>query len=411
MSVDNLPKTIWWEQDRVRMVDQSRLPLVGDVLEVASYEGIMWAIGGMAVRGAPALGVATAMGMALFAVNEYDYLTDMEDFLTALDGVADEICDTRPTAANMRWAAERMRAVARENAEMDIADLRKRLVDEALAIAEEDEARNRAMGAHGAELLPDECQVLTHCNAGSLATYFYGTALGVVYAAHEAGKQVAVWVDETRPVLQGARLTAWELGMVGIPYKLIVDSAAGMAMTGGGIDAVIVGADRIAANGDVANKIGTYQLAVLAKTHDIPFYVVAPTSTIDLTMADGSKITIEQRDSREVAGTTFAAAIESLDPAAESAFRVLTVDGAVALDLGRGHELVVSSKDTGFQLDGWFRNAPLEADVFNPAFDVTPAEYVTAIVTENGVARPGFAETLPEVCEGAGSLADLVKGD
>jgi len=266
MSIDDLPKTIWWEDDTVRLVDQSRLPLVGDVLECKAYDGVCWAIKGMAVRGAPALGVAAAMAIALFARNESDHITEMDDFLVALVNVSDDVVSTRPTAVNLFWGAERMIKLAQESKDsMTVEELRDRLVEEAIMIAEEDEERNRRMGAYGAELLGDEPQILTHCNAGSLATARFGTALGVIYAAAEAGKKPRVWVDETRPVLQGARITTWELMMAGIPCKLVADNMAGMLMRADVVDAVIVGADRIAANGDVANKIGTYSLAVLAK--------------------------------------------------------------------------------------------------------------------------------------------------
>jgi S-methyl-5-thioribose-1-phosphate isomerase len=288
MGIEGIPRTLWWGTDEnsglpaVFMIDQSRLPLSGDVLVCVTHEGVCMAISGMAVRGAPALGVAAAMAIALWAANESDELTDPAEFLEQLDSVANTITSTRPTAVNLFWGAERMRALARANSDKPIAGLRELLVTEAQKMAEEDEARNREIGRYGAELLPDEARVLTHCNAGSLATAYFGTALGVIFTAHEQGKIGGVWVDETRPVLQGSRLTAWELRMAGIPFRLITDNMAASVMKNGWVDAIIVGADRIAANGDVANKIGTYGVAVLAKEHGIPFYVAAPTSTVDL---------------------------------------------------------------------------------------------------------------------------------
>ncbi len=412
MSTDQLPRTLWWEDGRVRLIDQSRLPLTGDVLECATYDGVCWAIQGMAVRGAPALGVAGAMALALFAMNESDHIDDVEDFLTALDVVGEEVVATRPTAVNLAWGVERLKAAVRakasEDAELDT--LRTAVLDEALAIAEEDEAANREMGRLGAELLPDSPQILTHCNAGSLATAYYGTALGVVFAAHEAGKEPRVWVDETRPMLQGSRLTLWELMRVGVQAKLIADNMAGMLMASGAVDAVLVGADRIAANGDVANKIGTYSLAVLAEAHDVPFYVVAPTSTIDLTMDAGDEIPIEERDAFELAGVGFSGLFVS-DEAATEAFSGVTSDGPYVFDFQGGHELVLTRKEgddgVSFQIDGWARTAPAGADVFNPAFDVTPARLVTAIVTERGVARPDYGESLRQVCEGSGAIHEV----
>lgn len=405
---DRLPKTIWWEDDRVRLIDQSRLPLVGDIIECAGHEGVCWAIRGMAVRGAPALGVAAAMAIALFAKNESEHIDEMDDFMEALANVADDVTATRPTAVNLFWGAERMVQLALKNRdELSIEELREKLVEEALAIAEEDAERNRKIGEHGAELLGDEPQILTHCNAGSLATSHYGTALGVVFAAHEAGKSPRVWVDETRPVMQGSRLTMWELMMMGVPAKLIADNMAAVVMKAGAVDAVIVGADRIAANGDTANKIGTYGLAVLAKHHGIPFYVAAPTSSVDMSLPDGEQIPIEERDERELTGLTFSAVLLSPDDSAKETLDSLTEEGPYAFEFERGHELVVSPKEEGFQFDGWFRTVPIDADVFNPAFDVTPAEFVTAIITENGVAYPPFDESLAKVCEGSGALHEI----
>jgi methylthioribose-1-phosphate isomerase len=249
--------------------------------------------------------------------------------------------------------------------------------------------------------------VLTHCNAGSLATAYFGTALGVIFTAHEQGKIGGVWVDETRPVLQGSRLTAWELRMAGIPFRLITDNMAASVMKNGWVDAIIVGADRIAANGDVANKIGTYGVAVLAKEHGIPFYVAAPTSTVDLTLASGDDIVIEERDPREVLGMSFSGVIEPHTPAESTALDALTKDGAWEMPISKGHAMEIVRRGGGYRMDGWVRIAPPDIDVYNPAFDVTPASYVTAIITENGVARPDYATSLAAMCEGSGALHEI----
>jgi methylthioribose-1-phosphate isomerase len=308
------------------MIDQRRLPGELVMLEATTVDELCVAIRELAVRGAPALGVAGAMGMAL-AVRAGD----------DLDRAAATIRGTRPTAVNLAWGVDRARAAADP-------------VAEARAMAAEDVTRNRRLGAHGADLVPQNGRVLTHCNAGALACAGYGTALGVIRAANEQGRAPVVWVDETRPVLQGARLTAWELARLGIPATLVADGMAAGLMAAGEVDCVVVGADRIAANGDVANKVGTYGLAVLAAYHGVPFYVAAPTSTVDLARASGADIPIEQRPAEEV--TMLA-----------------------------GHRI-----------------APEGTAVDNRAFDVTPATLVTAIVTEEGVARPPYAESLADVC-------------
>jgi methylthioribose-1-phosphate isomerase len=412
MAITDIPRTIWWADDEsgrpaVYMVDQSRLPLVGDVLVCSVYEGVCVAIAGMAVRGAPALGVAAAMAVALWVANESDEIERIEEFLAAVDAVAGEVAATRPTAVNLAWGAERIRRLAHESADRPIVELRELLVREAIAMAEEDEARNREIGRLGAGLLPDDARVLTHCNAGSLATAYFGTALGIVFTAHEQGRIAGVWVDETRPVFQGARLTAWELKIAGVPFRLITDSMAASVMRAGMVDAVIVGADRIAANGDVANKIGTYGLAVLCKEHGIPFYVAAPTSTVDLTLESGDGIVIEQRDPREVEGFTFSGVFEPDSPAASRAFDMLTTEGPYTLPLAKGHVLEVSRKGAAYQLDGWARIAPPNVEIYNPAFDVTPAAYVTAIITERGVLRAPYAESLSGACAGSGAIHEL----
>jgi methylthioribose-1-phosphate isomerase len=263
------------------------------------------------------------------------------------------------------------------------------------------------IGVHGAALLAPGARVLTHCNAGSLATGYFGTALGVIYTAHAEGKIDHVWVDETRPVLQGSRLTAWELRMVGVPFTLIPDNASGSLMRAGKVDAVIVGADRIAANGDVANKIGTYNLAVLCKEHGIPFYVAAPSSTVDLTLPTGDDITIEERDEAEVTGVTASGIIEARSPEESRALDLITASGARGLGMTKGHQMNIARKGGAYQFDAWMRIAPPGVHVYNPAFDVTPAAYVTAIITECGVARPDFAASLAELCCGTGAIHEL----
>ena len=328
-----------WQDGALQILDQTRLPAEEVWLEVDAIPDLVEAIQKLRVRGAPAIGIAAALGVAMAA---HQYTGPDEAFVPTLHEAIQVLAATRPTAVNLFWALERMKAVLNEGAVADPDLLRVRLKDEALAILAEDRVTCRTLGRHGAALLPSECTLLTHCNAGALATADYGTALGVVYAAVEAGKRVRVFVDETRPLLQGARLTAWELQKAGIDVTVLPDSAAGTLLASGVIDAVLVGADRIAANGDTANKIGTYPLAVLARRHEVPFYVAAPVSTLDLSLPTGQEIPIEQRPGEEV-----------------------------ALSLGR-------------------RTVPEGVAVYNPAFDITPAELITAIVTERGVVRPPF---------------------
>jgi methylthioribose-1-phosphate isomerase len=311
----SIPPTIEWAGGAVRLIDQRRLPGELAFLECRTVDELCTAIRTLAIRGAPALGAAGAMGIALAAATG-----------EPLDGAARRLKATRPTAVNLAWGVDRALAAADPAAEAE-------------RIAAEDVERNRRLGAHGAELLPEDARVLTHCNTGSLACVGYGTALGVIRAAHETGRRPSVWVDETRPVLQGARLTAWELQRLGIPCTLVADAMAGALMATGDVDAVIVGADRIAANGDVANKIGTYGLAVLADHHGIPFYVAAPRSTFDPDTPDGAAIPVELRDGEEVA--------------------------------------VVGGR----------RLAPEGVAVENRAFDVTPAALVTAYISEEGITR------------------------
>jgi methylthioribose-1-phosphate isomerase len=414
---DRIPRTIWWEDAkadqaaRVLMIDQTRLPLAGDVLVCEVHEGVCMAIGSLAVRGAPALGVAAAFAVALWVANESEGYDTVDAFLAGLDDVAEDVAETRPTAVNLAWGAERMRLLAHANADLPLPELKSLLLQEAKNIAAEDERRNREIGRLGAELLGPDSKVLTHCNAGSLATSFFGTAVGIIFAAHEQGKIAHVWVDETRPVLQGARLTAWELMLAEIGCAIITDNMAAAVMGAGHVDAVIVGADRIAANGDTANKIGTYGLAVLAKHHGVPFYVAAPTSTVDLTLPDGTQIVIEERDPREVAGFTVSGTFEPASPDASRAFDILTEQGPYYFEMAKGHQFAVSRKGGAYSFDGWFRMIPPNVPVFNPAFDVTPASLITAIVTERGVARPSgegdFTEALAALTEGSGSIHEL----
>ncbi|RME38458.1 MAG: S-methyl-5-thioribose-1-phosphate isomerase [Deltaproteobacteria bacterium] len=332
------------------MLDQRRLPTEETWLEYSDYRAVAEAIRDMVVRGAPAIGCAAAFG-AWFGARDID-TEDVGDFLRQFDQVCDVLAASRPTAVNLFWALERMKNFVRLHQDRPVLQLKIALEYEALAIFEEDERINMDMGRHGQELIPDGARILTHCNAGALATGGYGTALGVIRAAVAAGKKVEVFADETRPFLQGARLTAWELQRDGIPTTLICDNMAGYLMSQGRIDCVIVGADRIAANGDVANKIGTYSVAVLAKEHGIPFYVAAPISTIDFSLADGGGIPIEERNEREVTHI------------------------------------------------GDTRVAPEGIAVYNPAFDVTPARLVSAIITEKGVARGDYPTRLAELAQG-----------
>jgi len=291
-------KTLEWTDSGVRFIDQRKLPTEETYVTCATYEEVAEAIRNMTVRGAPAIGVAAAMGIALGARDaEAGHVSELR---RAFDQICEVIGETRPTAVNLFWAIRRMQQKFEACAELPVDHIRQALITEAQRMYVEDIAANEAMGRHGATLMPSSGGVLTHCNAGALATCGYGTALGVIRAAVEAGKKLQVYADETRPFLQGSRLTAWELMKDGIPTTVISDNMAGAMMKQGKIGAVVVGADRIAANGDVANKIGTYTVAVLAREHGIPFYVAAPFSTVDLETPDGSKIPIEQRSTREV---------------------------------------------------------------------------------------------------------------
>lgn len=332
--------TVEWKNGTVRLLDQSRLPGSVEFLECRDYQAVAKAIKELKVRGAPAIGVAAAMGIALGAqsvsVSGYD------EFAKAISAICDQLAATRPTAVNLFWAIERMKRKLAKLRGRPVTEIKRELIEEAQRIRDEDVALCQAIGRHGSALIKDGQTILTHCNAGALATAGYGTALGVIRAAWEQGKKIRVVADETRPVLQGARLTVWELMQDHIPVTLITDNMAGALMRQGKVHLCVVGADRIAANGDVANKIGTYSVAVLAKAHGIPFYVAAPSSTIDLATQSGDQIPIEQRNPHEV----------------------LSIHGSHLI-------------------------APAGVEVLNPAFDVTPAEYITAIITERGVFKPG----------------------
>ncbi|HUB79633.1 MAG TPA: S-methyl-5-thioribose-1-phosphate isomerase [Bryobacteraceae bacterium] len=334
-------ETIQWVNDTVVMIDQRRLPLEESYITCRTYDEVAEAIRNMTIRGAPAIGVAAAMGVALGMEQ-----ASAENLDSQFAAICDTLAATRPTAVNLFWGIDRMKRLYASLRGRPIEEIRRRVRDEALLMREEDIAICRAIGRNGAPLVPDRKTVLTHCNAGALATAGYGTALGVVRAAIETGKTIDVYADETRPFLQGARLTVWELQQDGIPATLITDNMAGHFLHSGRIGCVVVGADRIAANGDVANKVGTYSVAVLAKENNVPFFVAAPISTLDLTLVSGEQIPIEQRAASEVTHV-FGQAV-----------------------------------------------APAGIAVQNPAFDVTPARYVSAIVTERGVARAPFEESL-----------------
>jgi len=337
-------QTIAWKNGKVRIIDQTKLPHKLVYLDIKDVRSMWRAIKKLKVRGAPAIGVAGAFGVILGTkkIPAKNY----RDFKHRLDKVISYLVSCRPTAVNLFWALERMRDCAKKNSNKNVDEIKKALLKEALKITEEDKKCCRAMAKHGAKLVKSGDRILTHCNAGGLATVDYGTALGVLFEAKRQGKKISVFVDETRPLLQGARLTTWELLKEKIDVTLICDNMAASLMAKGEIDKIFVGADRIARNGDMANKIGTYNLAVLAKFHKIPFYVVAPLSTFDVKLTSGAAIPIEERSGDEVRGV-----------------------------MGK-------------------RIAPKGVKVYNPAFDVTPARLVTAIITEKGILRPPYRASL-----------------
>ncbi|MGA1794508.1 MAG: S-methyl-5-thioribose-1-phosphate isomerase [bacterium] len=338
---------IRWTDQGVRILDQTLLPATLRYITCTNYQEVADAIRSMRVRGAPAIGIAAAMGVAWGALG---MKTDEQArFFSGLEKICNVLLATRPTAVNLAWAIKRMKGVAHGHEDAAVSEIKGLLREEAERILQEDVRMNRRIGSHGEALVGDGHRILTHCNAGALATGGYGTALGIIRAAWEKKKRIHVLVDETRPALQGARLTAWELLQEGIPFTLITDNMAGDCMRRGMVDMVLVGADRITARGDVANKIGTYSLAVLANAHGIPFYVAAPSSTVDLALSSGDEIPIEERTPDEV----------------------ILLNGS--------------------------RIAPEGVAVFNPSFDVTPHHLVSAIITEHGVIRPPFSESIGEV--------------
>lgn len=337
-------KSIEWVGNSLRLLDQSKLPVETVYRTATSYKDVAEAIEHLEVRGAPAIGAAAAYGFVLGAL---EYEGPIEGLPSFMEVVQDRLAETRPTAVNLFWALRRMEDRLRECWDMeDLDEVRQTLIEEADRIAEDDRRMNRLIGEHGKEIVPEKANILTHCNAGAFATVEYGTALGVIRSAHEAGKKIHVYADETRPLLQGARLTSLELLREKIPVTLIADNMAGYLMQQGKVDLVIVGADRIAANGDTANKIGTYSVAVLAQAHGIPFYVAAPTTTVDLKVANGQEIPIEIRPDKEM------------------------------------------REFFGIKV------APEEVNVYNPAFDVTPAKYITGIITEKGIVTAPYSVNL-----------------
>jgi len=340
-------KTIEWKNGSLRIIDQTKLPQKIEYRTLKNYKSVIAAIKDMKIRGAPAIGVAGAFALVLASRSIKG--SNIRDFFFRLESAKDEVLGSRPTAVNLAWGIQRLMAVANSNRNLPADSIRGVILNEATKMLEEDLEANKRIGKNGASLVRPGSSILTYCNAGSLATVGYGTALGVIRFAHAAKKVKMVYAPETRPKLQGARLTSFELKQEGIPFKLITDNMTGTLMRQGKIDLVIVGADRIAANGDVANKIGTYVLAVLAKEHGLPFYVAAPISTIDPNINSGEEIPIETRSDEEVTG----------------------VAGS--------------------------RIAPAGIDVYNPAFDVTPRQYVTAIITEEGVVRPPYRENIKAV--------------
>ena len=343
-------RTVEWHNGVVRMIDQRKLPWELTLVKLTTYQAVSEAITNMTVRGAPAIGAAAGFGLAL--AGKQSQATNLKTLFEDIEQASIHLKASRPTAVNLAWAIDRMMNLALKQEHDNPDELRKFLLDEAQKIADEDVLINQQMGAIGARLVNDDFTILHHCNTGALATVDYGTALGVVRASFEQGKKIHVLLDETRPRLQGSRLSAWELEQLGVSYDVIPDTASGYYMQKGEIDIVFVGADRVAANGDVANKIGTYQIAVLAKENNIPFYTVAPTSTIDLALTTGNDIPIEQRDLSEVRAPY-------------------------------GNSLI-----------------PEYFSARNPAFDVTPNRYVSGIVTENGIVRPPFTENLKRVVAG-----------
>ncbi len=350
----NRYRSVEWVDGTLRVLDQRLLPAVCDYLDYSDYRDVTAAIRDMVVRGAPAIGVAAAYGIVLAA--RESRATDLAELIIELNQAAELLQTARPTAVNLFWAIDRMLDRAQQAVDVRPEVLKDALLQEAHAIYEEDIWVNKQIGLHGLELVPQDAVFIHHCNTGALATVDYGTALGIIRTAHEHGRKVFVYVDETRPRLQGARLMTWELQQLGIPHRMIVDGASGFVMATRRVDLATVGCDRVAANGDTANKIGTYNLAIVARAHGVPFYVAAPTSTIDLSLKTGAEIEIEMRPAQEITHI--------------------------------GNEPI----------------APEQTEVLNPAFDVTPAKYITAFITEGGIAYPPFADSLSIVVQKAKEL-------
>ncbi len=409
--LDNLPKTLWWETDEegrgtVYLIDQTKLPLREEIMSCYTHDEMIDAIKTLAVRGAPALGVSGAFALALWACNESSEST-LEEFILALKRVGKKVSDARPTAVNLSWGVQqivdKVSSLCAECAEcagnasrtdLSVDYVKQEICKLALSIYDDDIKTNISIGNNGADLLKVGSRVLTHCNAGSLATAFFGTALGVIYAAHDKGLIEHVYACETRPVNQGGRLTAWELTRAGVNTTLICDNMSASVMSKGLIDAVIVGADRIASNGDTANKIGTMSHAILAKHFGIPFYIAAPMSTIDMSIKTGKEIKIEERNPSEITGFSSSNIIDSafISPKTRLALyeladgdegRRIEMQGGSWIDIQRDAQ----NPDT-YAIDAWVRNTPLDIDVFNPAFDVTPCNLISAIITEKGVFKP-----------------------
>lgn len=342
-------KTIEYKDDILYLIDQRKLPIIYEIFQCKDYLEVEFAIKDMVVRGAPAIGATAAYGVVL-AAKEF-LVEDKENFLCKLNEAMEILNNSRPTAVNLMWAIKRMRNIVEKNKELSIEEIYIRIKEEADKIFEEDIATNKAMAKHGNEIIKQGATILTHCNTGALATVAYGTALGVVREAYYTGKNIFVYADETRPRLQGGKLTAWELVQEGIPSKLIPDNVAATLIRDGKIDVILVGADRIASNGDTANKIGTFMLSVVAKVYNVPFYIVAPTTTIDFDIQTGEEIKIEERDSEEVT-----------------------------------------------HIEG-IRFAPEGIEVYNPAFDVTPWENITGIITEKGIIRAPYKDNIMRLRE------------
>lgn len=342
-------KPVEWKNNKVLLIDQTKIPSSFELVEVRTYEEMAVAIKDMIVRGAPAIGISGAFGVALGAIEHANLLK--ETFIQKLSEISEILNATRPTAVNLKWALDRQNEIIEANKDKENSEITELLINNAIKILEDDINSNKKMGDFGAAVVPEGATILTHCNAGALATGGYGTALGVVRSAYEKDPTVRVFADETRPRQQGARLTTWELVEDGIPTTLITDGMSGHFMSKGMIDFVVVGADRIAANGDTANKIGTYNLAIVAKEHNVPFYIAAPLSTIDTSIASGAEIPIEERDIEEVT----------------------TINGELVCHKG--------------------------VDVINPGFDVTPAKYIAGIITEVGILRPDYVNSIKQAFE------------